>query len=296
MLQKMALSLLVAATAAELNAETSRRLFVLNTDGTGFQPLSLPRDLQYGSPSWSHDGQWIAFDAWKNSATFAESHIYVARLDGKQLRDLGPGAMPHWSPDDQQILASIYQPIGLFVINPDGSSRERLLDSGSCARWSPAGDRFAYFDWTPRYHVRLFDVLTSETERLTTDDWHPRKCPTWSPDGQQLCFVSGTRDEQAGRHLVIVPLRDGQPRSPVKGKTRYYGKGIDLDVAWSPDGRYLLCSLRKETDDNWQLHLLRADQKGPPVAVIGQPLNRHNVDPCWSPDGKQILFVAQSPR
>src|SRR5690606_18046062 len=58
-----------------------------------------------GSPCFSPDGEWIAFDAYKTTdeARIA-SECWIVRNDGTQGRRLTTGATPRWSPDGKQML------------------------------------------------------------------------------------------------------------------------------------------------------------------------------------------------
>jgi hypothetical protein len=52
-----------------------------------------------GSPAWSPDGKWIAFDATRPG----DFDIYVVRESGGKARRLAAGKIPRWSHDGQWI-------------------------------------------------------------------------------------------------------------------------------------------------------------------------------------------------
>ena len=52
-----------------------------------------------------------------------------------------------------------------------------------------------------------------------------------------------------GRRLALVELRRGQSAVDIDGKTVFTGAGVIANVAWSPDGRWLLLNWRGA--DQW---------------------------------------------
>ncbi|HEY65455.1 MAG TPA: SH3 domain-containing protein [Caldilineae bacterium] len=70
-------------------------IFVMNEDGTGIRPLTVPdllseRPANNVSPTWSPDGQWIAFLTDRNG----QWEIYVMRPDGSEQQPLFPDGLP----------------------------------------------------------------------------------------------------------------------------------------------------------------------------------------------------------
>ena len=76
-------------------------LLAINGDGSNLRKLvAMPDYTSIGSPDWLRDGTRIAFDAWRSSIgeTYVDGHVFVVNADGGKPIDLGPGAMPSWSP------------------------------------------------------------------------------------------------------------------------------------------------------------------------------------------------------
>src|SRR5262245_1704411 len=98
-----ALALYALATSA---IAAPRGLWKINVDGTGLARFAGEPDHRCGSPQWSPDGKFVAFDTWpagkSNLTTIVQ--IAVVRADGSGLRLIGHGAMPSWSPDCTQIV------------------------------------------------------------------------------------------------------------------------------------------------------------------------------------------------
>lgn len=96
----------------------------------------------------SADGAKIVFE-------MANGRLYVCKVDGSALLDLGRGERPQWSPDGSRIAFMISSDDGhkmlgadIYVIRPDGSGKTNLTQSKdrlemNCS-WSPDGKRLAY--------------------------------------------------------------------------------------------------------------------------------------------------------
>jgi Tol biopolymer transport system component/DNA-binding winged helix-turn-helix (wHTH) protein len=108
----------IASTAIDSNAQFSPdgtriafsssrsghpQLWVANRDGSGSTALTTFADRWVGSPSWSADGQWIAFDAVR-SETWT---LRIVRANGGPIRTLISDAFnnirPSWSLDGRWI-------------------------------------------------------------------------------------------------------------------------------------------------------------------------------------------------
>lgn len=86
----------------------------------------------YFNPSWSPDGEWLAFMSYEDGAI----NLFKARPDGSELTRLTSNSTGYvsnaaWSPDASQIAYTFYtdyeQPAELWVMNADGSGSRQLL-------------------------------------------------------------------------------------------------------------------------------------------------------------------------
>jgi hypothetical protein len=144
-------------------------------------------------PSWSPDGDFMAFDRSDENYT----SLYVARLDGSPPVRLNPPGVnavrnPAWSPDSQNIAFQCtmsYGDLEICVINRDGTGFKRLTtnrDTDDSPTWSPDGSRIAFMTVPLDQEATIALMTPSGTDvKLLT----PGFDPAWSPNGSRLIFA-----------------------------------------------------------------------------------------------------------
>ncbi len=153
---------------------------VVNADGSDFRVIA--RGLnQSVNPTWSPDGQTIAFETSRNR----DFEIYSVRADGTQLRNLtnAPQAedrMPAWSGNTIA-----------FISNRDRMPRDLY--------------GFALYTMSP----------DGSNVRVHAQDLHPYSPLAWSPDGSQIAFASGRECFRWG--IYVLELRSEEERRLTNG-------------------------------------------------------------------------------
>ena len=204
----------VDPTSGEIaTSEAFARLVASRPDGTGKRVI---HDLAGGAdryrgpdsawgPSWSKDGQWLAFIVGPPFASDAvDVDIWKIRSDGTGLVSLTPDsdandALPDFSPDGRRIVFRSRRGgnADIYLMNADGGDVRRLTHheaTDTMPAFSSGGDRVAFTSLRDGnfelYTVAIdADGRAGSPERLTTSpghDMHPR----FSPDDEWVLFTS----------------------------------------------------------------------------------------------------------
>jgi len=244
-------------------------------------------DILAQDATWSRDGSKIIYAN--------ESDLYSATPDGSDKRKIttvaGRAWWPRVSPDGRRIRLSVFDPhttlSSLWEVSMDGTAARHLLPgwnapTACCGNWTPDGNYFVFQATdngrTDIWAIRekgLLQKSESEPVRLTTGPlnyWAPLP----SRDGKKI-FVVG---EQPRGELIRydTKLRQFVP---------YMNSLSAEQVRFSPDGQwaayvtYPEATLwRSRIDGSERLQLTFSPQQA------GLPR--------WSPNGKQIAFIAAS--
>ena len=179
------------------------------------------------SPSWSSDGQNIAF----SSSRTGNTEIYAVNSIGANLRRLteskGPDVSPTWNPKTSAQIAWVSGRTGLpqiFTMASDGTNVVRMTDQGYAVSpsWSPNG-QFLAFAWVRHYgpgapgasDIYVMDIASKQWAQLTHDGGR-NDFPSWSPDGRHIVFQSN----RTGKTQIWTMLADGsqQRQLTMKGE------------------------------------------------------------------------------
>ena len=142
--------------------------------------------------------------------------------------------------------------------------------------------RIAYISSTGTGNAQNYQLFVADADgfnpQAVVGSPEPLLSPNWSPDGQQLAYVSFEKGNSA---IYVQNVATGQ-RELVSS-----GKGINGAPAFSPDGRYLAMTLSYTGNPEIYIRDLATGQKR-------QLTNHWSIDtePLWSPDSQWIYFTS----
>lgn len=270
-------------------------VFAVSDDGSEPPRKVVDVDGRGECPNYSPDGQWIYFQAPKNS----NHHIFRCRENGSGLADLTAAHHPpgdHFgyriSLDGTRVLFTRHDgQIGrVGIMNPDGSEPKLIApDIGYhyMADISP-DNRSVVFAHTAKGYILTIKRLDDGRMRVLTPD-HPESfCPQFAPDGKTIIFTRRDGD------IYRVDADGAGLRRLTRGNDYITFRLSPQDThgssdfpSLSPDGGQIAYVARK--DDVPQVHVMGIDGSNQ------RQLTRRKTAcgrATFGPDGKRIAFVS----
>ncbi len=256
--------------------------------------------LLYEYPTWSRDGNQLAFIGISFDGKQTQSKIMVANVHGDSVNKIyaSKSERPvyiNWSPDSANVgfisSDASGQNMTLQSVSSKGGN-PTILDTGSPYYWSwaPDGHKMiihAGSDATSvPEHVAVLQVgsknVTQQAVNSAPDSSQPGstqafQAPAWSPDGSQIALASVT---DQGNQIIVT---DASGKNPKKIGT-FTTKAA---FAWSSDSTRIAYIDGTQPIDPGIVGTLHVVDLGSSKEVTEEG---HIIAFFWSPNGKELAY------
>jgi TolB protein len=272
-------------TFTMMDADGNKDIYVIDSDGENLQRVTHYNHMTE-SPTWSPDGQRIAFASWKTGVP----RIYEVDRFGRNermvpaVRGEGDYITPTYHPDGQTLAFAVLgseSQSGIFTYNLAQGCCLAFLSGGPWYDLSPTyseDGRWLAFN-TLRFGDAVPQVMMMPAEGGAAETLSPYAygsggfyaAPDWSPHGELVAF-HGRIDRRGRYHILVANLEDGG-----RVLRQLTSEGNNEAPSWAPDGRHLVFSGER----SWGFGLMVADVT---TGRIRPLLSGRRVDlPDWSP-------------
>lgn len=257
-------------------------------------------------PRWASSGQWLAY--------LNQNHqLQVIRISGADKKVLNNGnevKLFAWSPISD-ILAYVTKEEVLWVVNTNDWIEQKLVPAGNEPEdlnvtgivWSPDGQWLAYTTWQKMkepekygYYEVLGRIRVDGSKKIELFSrsvgfgiGYGTDLTSWSSDGEYILFWSYPFSASLladGTSLETIPASGGELREIVSIMLAYPGF---LDI--SPEGKFLVVTIGggRESWTSKGIALIELST-GDLTHLTDEKISA--LSPVFSPDGKQIAYVA----
>jgi len=256
----------------------------------GVPEVLLADEFDNLAPAWRLDNRRIVFlsDRGGGFIKLWEIEIATGSISQMTFGTLGVYAFSV-SADDRIAYAPYWHDTFLFTVDVDTGEKSQLTsytEDNYGARFSPDGGTVAYHSTRTEDSEIWLHHLDGRPETRVTD--HPSwdLYPEWSPDGQQLVFVSN-RD---GPYKIFIANSDGGDvrllvDQPVTLRTPF-PVNSELVCRWSPDGEWI--SYLVAGDGGSALWTVRPDGGGDARKVLDNVIGFD-----WYQDARHAVYTRQ---
>ena len=258
------------------NGSGHKEIYLCDFDGYDPQPFT-----HHGSitlmPSWSSDGQWIAYTSFRGG----NPDLYIRHRTanrGAVVAQPGTNLAGGWRPGRAELAAmlSFSGDQEIYLLTESGKIIKKLTHQAGIDEsptFSPDGNQMAFVSkrsGTPQ--IYRMDLMSGQSERLTFEGRYNTQ-PHWSPKGDRIAYTSMVGNQ------INIQVIDLETRESFQ-LTR--DAGDNESASWSPDGSLIAFSSTREGPSRiYVMTAFGTDQR----RLLAMPGEQSM--PSWSPGGVQ---------
>lgn len=253
------------------------------------------------SVAWSPDSQEVVYSM--------AGSLWRQTLESGDTKQITGGGgydyQPDWSPDGKSVIYVSYQKnaMELWLLDLATGKATQLTSGGAVnvePRWSPDGRRIVFVSTTynGRFHVFLGEVRGEQLENVTrltgeTKSSLPRYyysafdteiSPAWSPDGQEIVFVSNRGHIHGSGGIWRMKAQVGGAAHEIHYEETNWKARPDF----SPDGTRVVYS--SYLGRSWHQLWMMPGRGGDAFPISYGDWDETNAR--WSPDGRKLAFIS----
>jgi dipeptidyl aminopeptidase/acylaminoacyl peptidase len=256
-------------------------------DWAGKESIQLTRGESVSKPRFSPDGRYLSFLSARPSGD--KTQLWVLDRRGGEPRQLtrlsGELTSYEWSPDGERVV---------LVMHAGEEADRKPPQPIVIDAFEFKHDKEGYLSAASRSHLYLLDVRTGTCEALTADSGRKESLPAWSPDGEQIAYVTDPMkgpQQTAIDEIELIAARAGS--APRRLLTT--GSPNNQRLAWSPDGTQLAFLQGAKARFNAYImdSLAVVDVKSGKVRALTDSLDRAVLSPAFAADGRSLEFAVE---
>jgi Tol biopolymer transport system component len=251
--------------------------------------------------AWSSDSRSLVYSMSGNLWQQALNSEVAQQLTG------GPGYdyQPDCSPDGRWVAYVSYRQdaLELWVFDLEKKQSHQLTFDGAVnidPRFSPDGKRLAFVStsYNGHFHIFVGDFVNGELtglRRLTGESrsnlprfyysqFDHEISPSWSPDGEDLIFVSNRGHIYGTGGFWRMKAQPGAEQREI----HYEETAWKARPEFSPDGKRIVYA--SYLGGQWHQLWVMPSEGGDPFPISYGDFD--NTNPRWSPDGTRIAFIS----
>ena len=278
-------------TSYDKESDESRSALWL-ANGAGDASVQLTRGESVSEPRFSPDGRYLSFLSARPAG--GKTQLWVLDRRGGEPRQLthftGELTGYEWSPDGQHVVLVMRAGEESGAGKAESKAPKPIvIDS-----FQFKADRDGYLSAASRSHLYLLEVRSGACEPLTADSGKNESLPAWSPDGQQIAYVSDPMKgpEHTGIDEIDL-IAAGAGSTPRQLLTTWSPNRQKLQ--WTADGTRLAFLQGAEAKFNAYImdSLAVLEVKSGEVRALTDRLDRAVLSPALAADGRSLEFAVE---